>query len=258
MGRSAVPLLLVGHEFVGGGPDELARRSRLSGLDPTLKLLGALVFAVAVAFLTALVPVLVALAFALLVLSITGIGGREIAKRLAPVAALAFFLSLTVGIFRGWEAFAVLFFRILAATSLLLAVVLTTTGFDMVRALRRLGLPKILANVLLLTLRYVFLFDDEAARMKRARQARGFEGRGSLLSREVLTTLSYTAGMILVKAYGRSRAVYRAMRSRHYTGDMPLEAGRRLRAPDVALFAAVLIVSFWSLAATLGVMPWPR
>ncbi len=258
MRGSAVLWILLGHEFVERGPDELARRSRLNGLNPTLKLLSALVFAVAAAFLQGLIPTLVAFGFAFAVLGVSGLGLREVAKRMAPITAMALVLSVSVGVFRGPEAFGVLVLRILAATSLLLAVVLTTTGFEMVRALRRLGLPKVLANVMLLTLRYVFLFDDEAGRMKRAREARGFKGRGSLLSRDVLRTLSYTAGMILVKAYGRSKAVYRAMRARHYTGDFPLGAGRPVRAWDAAFFASVLAISLGSLATAFGVMPWPR
>ncbi len=254
MAGNLTPILLA-HELLGEDPDEIAERSRFRRLDPVVKLLGALAFSLAVAFLTDLRLVALAAGFGLAVLLVSGLSLRTLALRYAPIAGLATFAATSVGVFRGPEAFAVLFLRILAASSVLFAAVLSTPSFEMARALRRLHLPRVFVNVFLLAYRYLFVFQEEAVRMRRARAARGADSRGMHLSRDALRGTAETAGMVLVRAHRRSRALYRALLSRHYTGDLPLERRRPVALPDVAFLAATLAASCGLLLASLGVVP---
>ena len=247
-------LILLGREFLGDDPDEIAERSRLRTLDPVLKLLGALAFSLAVAFLTDLRLVVLAAGFGLALLLVSGLSLRTLALRYAPIVTLAAFAAASVGIFRGPEAFAVLFLRIVAATSVLFMAVLSTPSFEMARALRRLRLPRVFVNVFLLAYRYLFVFQEEAVRMRRAREARGADARGRFLSKDALRATADTAGMVLVRAHRRSRALYRALLGRHYTGELPLERRPPLRLRDVAFLAATLAVSCGLLLASLGVI----
>ena len=246
--------ILLGHELLGDDPDEIAERSRFRALDPVLKLLGALAFSLSVAFLVDLRLVVLAAAFGLALLLVSGLSVPTLALRYAPVVALAAFAAASVGIFRGPEAFGVLFLRIVAATSALFAAVLSTPSFEMARALRRLRLPRIFVNVFLLAYRYLFVFQEEAARMRRARAARGADARTRLLSKDALRATADTAAMVLVRAHRRSRALYRALLGRHYDGDLPLERRPPVGLPEVAFLAATLAASAGLLLASLGVI----
>ncbi len=247
--------LLVGHNLQVSDPDEVAAGCRCHTLNPTLKILAAITFAIAVSFLTDLVMVLVALGVAVVAMLVSGLRWSHIRRPVASVVLLAAFASLSVGVFRGPPAALILFLRILTATTFFLAMALTSTSTELAYALRRLGLPKLLTNTLLLTYRYFFLFRDEAETMERARAARGFEPKRSFFPREVLRMYSYNAGMLLVRAHARSQALFRAMLSRQYSGDLPVEGSHHVGARDVAFFVPVFVVSGWLLAATLGVVP---
>jgi cobalt/nickel transport system permease protein len=247
--------LLIGHDLPGTDPDDVAVGCRCNALNPTLKILAAVAFAVAVAFLNDLGLLVIAMGVAVVGLLASGLRPSQIRQPLVSVALLAAFASVSVGVFRGPTAGFLLFLRILAATAFFLAMALTTTSTELAYALRRLGLPRLLSNTLLLTYRYFFLFRDEADTMERARIARGFRKVRGFLPRQVLQMFSYNAGMLLVRAHARSQSLYRAMLSRQFTGDLPVEGGRRIAARDVAFFVPVVLVSAWLLAASLGVVP---
>jgi cobalt/nickel transport system permease protein len=252
------PLLLtslIGHELSPVDPDEVAVSARGHALHPTLKILAAITFAVAVSLLSDLSLLLIALGVAVVGLLVSGLRWAHLRRPILSVALLATFAAVSVAVFRGPPAALLLFLRILAATTFFLAMALTSTSMELAYALRRLGLPKLLSNTLLLTYRYLFLFREEAETMGRARSARGFEKKRGFLPREVLRVFSYNAGMLLVRAHGRSQALYRAMVSRHFSGDLPVEGEHPIRARDVAFFLPVFLVSAWLIAAALGVVP---
>jgi len=249
--------LLVGH-VLAVDPESIAARARFSRLDPAAKLAAAAAIAVAVAFVTDRILAYFALAFSVGALLASGLDLRFALKRLVPVAGFALVTSASVGVIRGAGAFELLFVRILAATVFLLAMALTTTPVGLAGALRRLRVPAVITNTLLLTYRYLFLFEEEATRMRRAREARGFRTRGSLRSRDVFRTLASTAGMVLIRAHRRSQAVHRAMLARHFTGDLPTGRARPLGAADAALLGCALVISAILLGATAGGIPWLR
>lgn len=85
---------------------------------------------------------------------------------------------------------------------------------DTIKAMRSLGLPAILADMMMLSFRYIFEIGDQLTRMERAMRLRGF--RGSRFSWRNLRVLAALAGSILVRSYEQSDRVYTAMRLRGY------------------------------------------
>lgn len=83
-----------------------------------------------------------------------------------------------------------------------------------VRALRSLGLPPILADMILLTYRYLYEIGDSFRTLRTAMRLRGF--RGHQLNRRTLAALVSLAGSLLVRSYEQSERVYDAMRLRGY------------------------------------------
>lgn len=115
-----------------------------------------------------------------------------------------------------------------------------TMKFDTtIKALDRLKVPNSLVQMLMFTYRYIFVFIDEFQRIWTAMESRGFKLRTTLYA---LRTMGKALGMLFVMSYERAERVYRAMRSRGYTGEQKtlVEFGIRMR--DYIL--AVSIIGF--------------
>ena len=89
-------------------------------------------------------------------------------------------------------------------------------------AMRGLGLPPTLADMTLLSWRYLFEIGDTLATMERAMRLRGFRaGRFSLRG---LSTLASLAGSMLIRSYEQSERVYYAMKLRGYSRSHPADS----------------------------------
>ena len=83
-----------------------------------------------------------------------------------------------------------------------------------VKAMRSLGLPAVLADMTLLSYRYIYEIGDDLGTMETAMKLRGFPARR--LSRRSLGVLASLTGSILVRSYERSERIYNAMVLRGY------------------------------------------
>jgi cobalt/nickel transport system permease protein len=99
------------------------------------------------------------------------------------------------------------------------AVVLaaTTTVPDILVGLRRLHVPAALVLVMQLMLTYLGVVIDDARRMQRARQARGYEPRWLSQAGAFAAGL----GALFVRSYERGERVHRAMLARGFNGELP-------------------------------------
>lgn len=124
--------------------------------------------------------------------------------------------------------------------SILLAA--TTPARDLVSGLQRLRVPSLLVQIAAFMLRYTHVVTDEAARMRIARESRGFEARGVT----AWPALAHTGGTLFIRSYERGERVHLAMLSRGYTGSMPT-TGSAATAADwgraVLLPAAALLIA---------------
>lgn len=92
-------------------------------------------------------------------------------------------------------------------------VLFGTTAFqDNVKAMRALGLPQILTDMILFTYRYLFELAAMLKTMETAIRLRGFRRRRLSGTR----TYAYLAGTMLVRSYEQSDRVYKAMTLRGY------------------------------------------
>ncbi|ERN40252.1 cobalt ABC transporter, permease protein CbiQ [Rubidibacter lacunae KORDI 51-2] len=83
-----------------------------------------------------------------------------------------------------------------------------------IKAMRALGLPATIVDMMLLTYRYLDSLGDTRLRMQRAMQLRGFQTHG--WNCRTLAMLASLAGSLLVRSYEQSQRVYYAMRLRGY------------------------------------------
>jgi cobalt/nickel transport system permease protein len=126
------------------------------------------------------------------------------------------FLGLTVsetGLLAAWGLLVKGTLGVLAS----LTLAATTEPQDLLIGLERLRLPDQLVQIMAFMVRYLDLVTGEMARMKIARESRGFTARNP----KHWPVLARSAGALFIRSYERGERVHLAMLSRGYTGKMP-------------------------------------
>lgn len=122
-------------------------------------------------------------------------------------------LSLSVaGLWGAWGLLAKATLTLLAAVAFASA----TPPGRLVGALESLRIPRELTSIIGFMVRYLDVIGEEAARMRVARQARGFQARGP----RGWQALGKGVGALFVRAHGRGERVHLAMLARGY-GEAP-------------------------------------
>jgi cobalt/nickel transport system permease protein len=118
-----------------------------------------------------------------------------------------------------------------------------------IKAMLSLGLPSLLADMTLLSYRYIYEIGDDLGRMETAMRLRGFHAQR--LSGRALSILASLAGSILVRSYERSERIYRAMVLRGY-GQAPRRQDEfQARPGDVIGAGGVILIAAWFVAAEI-------
>jgi cobalt/nickel transport system permease protein len=211
------------------------RESAIHRWSPRLKLVSLLVlmFAFATVHQLALVPWMLALAAALYLLS--GLPLAFLRQRLSYpglfILAVVVLLPLTVGdtVLAQWgwltlreeglRATLLIVGRFLSILTLGFILLGTTPFLTLLHAMRSLGLPTILADMTLLSYRYLFEIAAMLATMQQAMRLRGFgqkRQRWLRVNGQTMQQLALLAGNLLIRSYEQSERVYKAMRLRGY------------------------------------------
>jgi len=117
----------------------------------------------------------------------------------------------------------------------------TAPPLTTIKAMRALGLPPVLADMMLFSYRYLHEISDDLETMERAMELRGFRARH--LGTHTLVVLASLAGSLLVRSYEQSERVYKTMilrgygRSRHRHDEFPT------RPRDVNVLVGALLVA---------------
>jgi len=123
----------------------------------------------------------------------------------------------------------------------------TTPMADLLRGLERLHLPKTFTSIMGFMIRYMDVIAGEAARMKVARESRGYDPRWIWQAK----AFAASAGALFIRSYERGERVHLAMLSRGYTGALPtFDEG----AATPAMWAAAL--AFPAVASLIAVAAW--
>ena len=112
-----------------------------------------------------------------------------------------------------WQALliSVRFFCILTVSLVLFG---TAPFLSSIKAMRSLGLPRVIVDMSLLSYRYLEELNDTLTTMQRAMKLRGFKPKG--FTRRNLQVFAQLTGSILIRSYDRSLRIYQAMILRGY------------------------------------------
>ncbi len=202
-------------------------------------------------------------AVALSIVVLAGLPARVVLARLAVIipfltfAALVPFVAggeeievLGIGLSRDglWGAWNVAAKASIGATaSIILSA--TTSVPEILRALTRLRVPKVLVSIMAFMMRYLDLLVDQLGRMRTSMTARCHDPRWLWQAKPIAAS----AGALFVRSYERGERVHQAMLSRGFTGTMPdLEEQAtpggdwaRAAVPPVAALTALLAAVMW-------------
>ena len=112
-----------------------------------------------------------------------------------------------------WQAvlISVRFFCILTLSIVLFG---TAPFLSSIKAMRSLGIPRVIVDMTLLSYRYLEELGEMFTTMQQAMRLRGFKTKG--LNRRTLSVFAQLTGSILVRSYDRSLRIYQAMILRGY------------------------------------------
>jgi cobalt/nickel transport system permease protein len=215
--------------------DETRARSLLAGVDPRLRVIGSFVFAAAVVALDRPLPLVVAVAIAVGAVLAAGLRPRRVGSFLAAldgsmalvVATLPFttpgrplFSIMGYGAsVEGLTRAAEIALKANAVALMALALLGTSELPEIGHALRRLGVPAKLAQLLLMTVRYVEVLGREYRRLRTAMVVRGFRMRFSV---HTWRSLGHLFGMLFARSIDRAERIGAAMRCRGFDGEFPV------------------------------------
>ncbi|MEW6568387.1 MAG: cobalt ECF transporter T component CbiQ [Chloroflexota bacterium] len=164
----------------------------------------------------------------------------------------------------GVERFASVAFRSWLSVQASILLAATTPFPDLMRAMRSVGLPRLIIVMFGLMWRYLFVLVDEALRLMRARAARsGVKATDDFASqwRRVGGALGWRArvtggmaGSLFLRAFERSDRIYAAMLSRGYDGEVRTLSAPALTAGDWAVMVSGL--ALLGLLLSLAFLPW--
>jgi cobalt/nickel transport system permease protein len=205
--------------------------SYLGRVDPRVRVVAAVAFAVAVAAAHSLATAAAALGVALLALGLARISAGAVLRRILPleivILLVAMLLPWSAGRSAaqapGWGAISDHVALLAAAIALkanaivlgLLALLAGMEAATLGHALAHLGVPQKLVHLLLMTTGYLEVLRREYGRLRGAMRVRCFRPH---VSGHTYRTYGYLVGMLLVRSFERAERVVAAMKCRGFRG----------------------------------------
>lgn len=120
----------------------------------------------------------------------------------------------------------------------------TTSMSELVSSARRLGLPRELALLFTMMVRYLFVFWNMLGRIRTAQKTRCFEVWNRKVPRKwTLEQVGYTIGSLFVRSYEQGERTYQSMLCRGYSADAHVYVGKKsIGASDVFVLAITVVV----------------
>lgn len=111
-----------------------------------------------------------------------------------------------------------LFVRLVVCLTAIILYSSTTPLQEMASSFRKLKMPRDLAMILSIMVRFLFLFVDELAAIRKSQKSRNFSIHAKNTPYKWrIRQVGYTVGMMFLKAYEQGERVHRSMISRGFS-----------------------------------------
>ncbi len=226
-------------------------KTLLHKLDPRVKIIVFLMFAVSCALSSSISFLLFSSIFILILGFIVRHDLTKALKSLLFADSFLIFLIITMiftydkensiklGIIsfypEGLKYGAFLFFKSNIILLFMLFLLATSTVFEIAHALHHLKVPPKLVQILFFTFRYVHVIRDEYKRLLKAAIARGFKPATNI---HTYKTYGYIVANLIMRSYMKADRIYKAMLCRGFKGEFPVYRHFHLEKKDI-IFATL-------------------
>lgn len=139
----------------------------------------------------------------------------------------------------------IIFLKFFVCISSVILLSSTTSMSDLVASARRLGLPREMALLFTMMVRYLFVFWSMLGRIRTAQKTRCFDIWNRTVPRKwLLEQLGYTISSLFIRSYEQGERTYQSMLCRGYSADAGVYVNKRKLHP-----ADILILVF-----TVGIL----
>jgi cobalt/nickel transport system permease protein len=146
---------------------------------------------------------------------------------------------------------ATIFLKFLVCVSAIMFLSSTTPMYQVISAAKKLGLPNIMAMLLGLMIRYLFLMYEIMEKTLKAQKSRAYN-RKALGFKNALKIFGYTVGTLFIRAYEQGERTYLAMLSRGYNENSELVLyDKKITLLDITFLCLIIIFIFISYTLSL-------
>jgi len=232
----------------------------LHRLDPRVKILAALPFAVLVALMHDHGGPARGLLLAVLLVALARLNLKKVLNRLAVVNVFVLMLwaflpfstpgdtFFTIGpltaTHEGLDLALALTLKTNAIVLATIALLGTSRAFSLAHALVHMKLPPKLVHLFFFFYRYISVLHEEYSKLRNAMRVRAFVPRTDA---HTYKSFAFLVGMLIVRSFERSQRIYQAMLCRGFHGHFPVISHFHLRRTDVAfgLLMAIATMIIW-------------
>jgi len=236
-----------------------ALRAAVSALDPRMRTVMTVIYAVTIVALSDLRVLSAAMVLSMLLLVISGLPIQKTLRRMAMMDGFIIFTLILLpftmpgtpfltlwGFDATWEGLWRATEIALTANAVILAVMTLVGSMEPVtmgHALFALKTPERLVHLMMFTIRYIDVLREEYLRLRTSMKLRGFRPGSNW---HTYRSYGYLIGMMLVRAIERSERILAAMKCRGFSGRITLLEDFRLTRTDI-LFAMALLCALAAL-----------
>lgn len=230
--------------------------SIINYLDPRTRLLATGLATITLIGIDSLVVLTGALIFSAAITVIAGLGASSVLRRLVLLEGFVIVLLLTLPFtttgellfvlgpvapsMEGLEIALVIALKVNTITLLNLSLIGTLSPQQVGNALLQLKVPCNLIQLLLMSVRYISVLENEYIRIRRAMKTRAFIARSDV---HTWRTFGWLVGMLLIRSYERSCRVSNAMRCRGFNGSFTFHSESSWRILDSITLVLVTAIS---------------
>ena len=128
-------------------------------------------------------------------------------------------------------------------------VILSSTSpmQEIVESFRKLGMPQSISMILSITVRFLFMFIDELAQIRKSQKSRNFHIHNKLTPYKWrVKQVGYTIAMMFVRSYKKGETIYASMASRGFSDDSKFYISRKkiTKSNYILILSLIILIIF--------------
>lgn len=134
--------------------------------------------------------------------------------------------------------------RLIVCLSTIILLSSTSPLHEIMESFRKLKMPKEIAMIISIMVRFLFLFFEELETIQEAQKSRNFDMHNKEIEYSWrLKQVGYTVAMMFMKAYGKGEKIYLSMASRGFSDDSELYTTRsELNKSDYTYIITTIVI----------------